>query len=98
MNFTFDEMVAAGLYRSEVLKIYYAAPTNGGWYLYHARYGHGVGMSQRGAQYMANIGKTYRDILAFYYPGATLGTMAYVFPETIGVTQTSSAQTSASTG
>ena len=98
MNFTFDEMVAAGLYRSEVLKIYYAAPTNGGWYLYHARYGHGVGMSQRGAQYMANIGKTYRDILAFYYPGATLGTMAYVFPETIGATQTSSAQTSASSG
>jgi peptidoglycan hydrolase-like amidase/uncharacterized protein YgiM (DUF1202 family) len=98
VNFTFDEMVAAGLYRSEVLKIYYAAPTNGGWYLYHARYGHGVGMSQRGAQYMANIGKTYRDILAFYYPGATLGTMAYVFPETIGATQSSSAQTSASSG
>lgn len=98
VNFTFDEMVAAGLYRSEVLKIYFAAPTNGGWYLYHARYGHGVGMSQRGAQYMANIGKTYRDILAFYYPGATLGTMAYVFPETIGASQTSSAQTASSGG
>ena len=98
INFTFDEMVSAGLYKSEVLKIYYAAPTNGGWYLYHARYGHGVGMSQRGAQYMANIGKSYRDILAFYYPGATLGTMAYVFPETIGATQTSSAQTASSSG
>ncbi len=98
VTFTFDEMVAAGLYKSEVLKIYYAAPTNGGWYLYHARYGHGVGMSQRGAQYMANIGKTYRDILAFYYPGATMGTMAYVFPETIGATQPGSAQTASSSG
>lgn len=98
INFTFADMVAAGLYPSTVLKIFYAAPTNGGWYLLHARYGHGVGMSQRGAQYMANIGKTYRDILAFYYPGATLGTMAYVFPETVGTTQSSSAQTSYSTG
>ena len=98
INFSFAEMVTAGLYPSTVLKIFYALPTNGGWYLLHARYGHGVGMSQRGAQYMANIGKTYRDILAFYYPGATLGTMAYVFPETVGATQPSSAQTSASTG
>lgn len=98
INFTFADMVTAGLYPSAILKIFYATPTNGGWYLLHARYGHGVGMSQRGAQYMANIGKTYRDILAFYYPGATLGTMAYVFPETIGATQPSSAQTSASTG
>ncbi|HWQ98357.1 MAG TPA: SH3 domain-containing protein [Clostridia bacterium] len=98
INFTFAEMVAAGLYPSTVLKIFYATPTNGGWYLLHARYGHGVGMSQRGAQYMANIGKTYRDILAYYYPGATLGTMAYVFPETVGSTAPSSAATSPSAG
>lgn len=37
------------------------------------RYGHGVGMSQRGAQWMAaKYGKTYVEILAFYYPGMTL--------------------------
>jgi len=37
------------------------------------RYGHGVGMSQRGAEWMAmRHQKTYRDILAFYYPGITL--------------------------
>ncbi len=98
VNFSFAEMTAAGLYRSTILKIFYAAPTNGGWYLYHARYGHGVGMSQRGAQYMANTGMTYRDILSYYYPGATMGTMAYVFPETIGSTQPASAQTAPSTG
>lgn len=37
------------------------------------RYGHGVGMSQRGAQWMAGrYGKTFTEILAFYYPGMTL--------------------------
>ncbi|MEN6563969.1 MAG: SH3 domain-containing protein [Christensenella sp.] len=98
VSFSFDEMVASGLYLSKILKIYYAAPTTGGWYLYHARYGHGVGMSQRGAQQMANQGKSYREILGFYYPGATLGTMAYVFPETVGTAQPASAQTTASSG
>ena len=37
------------------------------------RFGHGVGMSQRGAQWMAgNYGMTWREILGFYYPGVTL--------------------------
>lgn len=37
------------------------------------RYGHGVGMSQRGAQWMAGqYGKTFVEIMAFYYPGLTL--------------------------
>ncbi len=37
------------------------------------RYGHGVGMSQRGAQWMAaQYGKTYEEILSFYYPGMSL--------------------------
>lgn len=37
------------------------------------RYGHGVGMSQRGAQVMAGqYGMSYQDILAFYYPGMNL--------------------------
>ncbi len=37
------------------------------------RYGHGVGMSQRGAQQMAEKhGKTFQEILAFYYPGMVL--------------------------
>ena len=37
------------------------------------RFGHGVGMSQRGAQWMAGeYGMTYTEILNFYYPGMTL--------------------------
>lgn len=35
-------------------------------------YGHGVGMSQVGASYMASQGASYKEILAWYYPGTTL--------------------------
>src|SRR3954454_21245758 len=35
-------------------------------------YGHGVGLNQYGALGQANADRTYKDILAFYYPGTTL--------------------------
>ena len=35
-------------------------------------YGHGVGMSQYGANGMANAGYGYKNILSHYYPGTTL--------------------------
>lgn len=35
-------------------------------------WGHGVGMSQAGAMFLAEQGADYREILAHYYPGATL--------------------------
>ncbi len=35
-------------------------------------YGHGVGMSQTGADYMAKQGYTYKEILLHYYNGSTL--------------------------
>lgn len=42
------------------------------------RFGHGIGLSQRGAQQMAGVhGFTWRQILAFYYPGMTLVQMDY---------------------
>lgn len=34
--------------------------------------GHGVGFSQYGADAMAREGKTYKDLLAFYYPGTAI--------------------------
>jgi stage II sporulation protein D len=37
--------------------------------------GHGVGMCQAGAEEMAREGKSYREILSFYYPGTQLGSM-----------------------
>lgn len=35
-------------------------------------YGHGVGLSQYGADYLARQGKNYREILSHYYTGAVL--------------------------
>ena len=37
-------------------------------------FGHGVGMSQYGAEVMAEEGSDYREILAHYYPGTELET------------------------
>ena len=36
-------------------------------------YGHGVGMSQYGANQLAKKGKTWREILEWYYAGVTVG-------------------------
>ena len=47
--------------------------TEVGWRLESRRFGHGVGMSQRGAEWMArHYGFGYEDILRFYYPSMTL--------------------------
>lgn len=37
-------------------------------------FGHGVGMCQWGAKGMAETGKSYREILGFYYPGTEIQT------------------------
>lgn len=50
------------------------------------RYGHGVGMSQRGAQWMAsNYNWNYQQILHFYYPGISITPYKYTYtmPEKI---------------
>ena len=39
-------------------------------------YGHGVGMSQYGANALAKEGKTYEEILTWYYTGIELTTQA----------------------
>lgn len=43
--------------------------TNGMYVIEGGGYGHGIGMSQNGANEMAKAGKNYRDILYFFYPG-----------------------------
>ncbi|MCI7703903.1 MAG: SpoIID/LytB domain-containing protein, partial [Clostridiales bacterium] len=52
--------------KNETLSV---SQTASGFKLTARRYGHGVGMSQRGAQQMAREGMTYDQILEFYYPG-----------------------------
>ena len=49
--------------------------TTVGWNLTARRWGHGVGMSQRGTQTRANEGQTYQQILAFYFDKTTLTTV-----------------------
>lgn len=57
-----------GVYRS-------GSEAYAGWYLTERRYGHGVGLSQRGAQERARAGQPYTDILSFYYRDTTLITV-----------------------
>ena len=53
------------------------------------RFGHGIGLSQHGARIMAlNYGKSFKDILSFYYPGTTLKQVSLT--NTIGSTSISS--------
>lgn len=46
-----------------------------GFTFFGAGFGHGVGMSQYGAGYLASQGVGYDVILKYYYSGITLGTM-----------------------
>ena len=50
-------------------EIWSVEETASGFSLQARRYGHGVGMSQRGAMYMGKLGYTYDEILGFYYEG-----------------------------
>ena len=43
-------------------------------------FGHGVGLCQVGAARMGEEGRSYRQILEFYYPGTKLGVAAQGFP------------------
>ncbi|MGC9503652.1 SpoIID/LytB domain-containing protein [Baaleninema sp.] len=42
-------------------------------------FGHGVGLSQTGAYHLADVGKSSREILDFYYPGTELKLLEEVF-------------------
>jgi stage II sporulation protein D len=45
--------------------------------------GHGIGLCQTGAAAQGNAGRSYRDILAFYFPGTKVGVNAQGFPWTV---------------
>ena len=62
---------AAGYARVKSLKME-VARTGNGWTITGEGYGHGVGMCQWGGNGMAKRGKSYREILARYYPGTSL--------------------------
>jgi len=73
-NFNLNELIHQGVMtNSASLRLFTVQEVDGGYYIDRCRYGHGVGLSQRGAQQMANEGYDYEDILLFYYPNAKLG-------------------------
>jgi len=53
---------------------WYEVRIEGDHIVFHGRgSGHGVGMCQTGAEVMGEEGRSYREILSFYYPGTKLG-------------------------
>ena len=63
--------------RNEIMTV---RETDDAFILESRRFGHGVGMSQRGAQQMAGrYGFTYDQILRFYYPGVQWQKVDYTF-------------------
>ena len=56
---------------------WYDVRVRGDHVVFHGRgFGHGVGLCQIGAEIMGEEGHSYREILAFYYPGTHLGVAA----------------------
>jgi stage II sporulation protein D len=60
-----------------VLSDWFDLHAEGGRLVFQGRgSGHGVGLCQRGADQMGTEGRSYREILAFYYPGTAVGRTA----------------------
>ena len=77
---TAEKLLAMSISSNYENELWTLVETNTAYRLEARRFGHGVGMSQRGAEWMAGrYQKTYQEILAFYYPGMSL--MRYDFAE-----------------
>lgn len=61
--------------------MYWGEPTSTGYNIYFCRYGHGLGMSQYGAQARAREGQTYQQVLKFYYGKMKLTDVCELNPE-----------------
>ncbi len=73
LRFAIGRTFGWNLVRSDL----YDLETTGNQIIFRGRgAGHGVGLCQDGAEQMAREGKTYRQILDFYYPGTALGLTA----------------------
>ena len=60
-------------YMDSRLRLRRVEKTDGGYYLTNGRFGHGIGMSQRGAEQMTRVHKKdYKYVLAFYYVGTKI--------------------------
>ncbi len=62
-------------------ELWSVAKADGGFRISVGRRGHGIGMSQRGAQQMGRMGYTYDQVLGFYFDGCER--VQYTFTHTI---------------
>lgn len=78
----FDTMMADPYktFTNTSLGLFTVSDIGTGWTIYHGRYGHAIGLSQRGAQQRANSGQSYIDILSFYYPNTAREELAISKP------------------
>ena len=77
---TAEKLLAMSISSNYENELWTLVETDTAYRLEARRFGHGVGMSQRGAEWMAGrYQKIYQEILAFYYPGMSL--MRYDFAE-----------------
>lgn len=82
LEFYTSEFESYGVVYDKTLRAYWGEMDSSGYYkIYHVRFGHGVGMSQRGAQAMGSAGMSYREILKFYYPGASFASIDVSAPQ-----------------
>jgi stage II sporulation protein D len=71
---SFRLAVGRALGWNQIRSNWFEVAAQGDGFLFHGRgSGHGVGLCQAGAAEMAREGRAYREILAQYFPGATLG-------------------------
>ena len=70
---TAEKLLAMNISTNYENELWTLVETDTAYRLEVRRFGHGVGMSQRGAEWMAGrYQKNWEEILAFYYPGMTL--------------------------
>ena len=70
---TFRATVNARVDGTPLKSTWFDARREGDAYVFEGRgHGHGVGLNQWGAHTMATQGKSYREILSFYYPGTQI--------------------------
>jgi stage II sporulation protein D len=73
LRFAVGRALGWGLLKSD----WYEIARAGSLFIFSGRgFGHGVGLCQTGAIEMAKAGKSYQEILAFYFPGTALGVSA----------------------
>jgi stage II sporulation protein D len=65
--------LAAAVVTVSIVALASPAPVDGSWVIRGKGFGHGVGMSQYGAEGMARTGRKYRRILRHYYRNTRIG-------------------------